>query len=196
MSFAPLVRTTMPNRVGVAASASPQILPFAKDRGAAQNAQAALADERQRMYDSTFSSVSGGIRDLALGEIDLEAAAGAGRRGGRIFDVGVGALEREQRALGVGPMAGQTERTSLRRTLAEVDAANRKIDSDEGLREFAQRTSMGEYADRMAGAGNIYGQIADMEVNRKAQYEQAKAQRSANIMGAVGTVAGIAAMAI
>ena len=170
--------------------------PFAKDRNAAQNAQTSLIASREQMYNQTFAPVSNSIRDLALKPLDLGAATEAGARGGKIFDVGIGALEREQRGLGVGPVAGQAERTSLRRTLAEVDAANRRIDSDEGLRDFAQRAAMDEYGERMSGAGAIYGQIADMELNRKGQYAQARAARNSNIMGAVGTVAGIAAMAI
>lgn len=168
------------------------VKPFAKSRNAAQNAQTSLIKTREELFNQTFSPVSTSIRDMALKPVDFTGAAAAGRRAGGLFDVGMGALEREQRALGVGPMAGQAERTSLRRTLAEVDAANRKFDADEGLRDFAQRASAEEYADRMAGAGGIYGQIADMELNRKGQYKMAQASRDAGIMSMVGTAAGMA----
>ena len=170
--------------------------PFAKDRNAASRAQAGLSEQRSAAYAEMFAPVSSNLRDAALSVYDPTAANEAAARGGRMFDQTAGALEREQRGMGVAPVAGQERRLNLRRALAEVDAANRQIDQADANRKFAQSQAVNEYGSRLSMAGQIYGSVADMEQNRKGQYRQAQAAHTSNMIGAAGAVASIAMLAI
>lgn len=165
---------------------------FAKDRNAAQNAQSGLIAERTAEYQRSFAPAANSLRDMALSTYDQADTDKAMASAGRTYDASAGALERQQRGLGVAPVAGQEKRLSLRRILSQVDSGNRAIDGADERRSLAQMYSTDQYGDLMSNAGSIYGDIASQELNRKGQYRQAQAGRDSSVMGAVGTVAGIA----
>lgn len=167
--------------------------PFSKSRNAGQTAMDALTMQRTQDYNSTFAPVAGGLRELALSQYDEGATLGEARLGGSSFDASIGAMGRERRGLGVGgASANETKRLGLRRMLAEIDAGNNKIARDDESRAMAQDYMAGAYGDNMAGAGAIYGDIAKRELDRKAQYQMAQANRSSGLMSLAGTAAGIA----
>jgi hypothetical protein len=168
---------------------------FEKDRNAAQNAQGALSAERTAEYNRSFAPVAASLRDVALSSYDPSDAASAAADAGKAYDVSAGALERQQRGMGVAKLAGQDSRLSLRRIISQVDAGNRAIDGADDRRTTAQMFSTDQYGELTSAAGSTYGELANQELNRKAQYTGAKASQRANIMQTAGTVASIAAMA-
>lgn len=167
--------------------------PFAYDKKAAQRAMGDLIRTRTTEYDKFYSPVASRLSALATSTPDLEAAKTAGARGGRIFDAGVGAMEREQRGLGVGPMAGQAERFNLRRMLSEVDSANRSLEGQNERRSIAQIFATDQYGDLMSNAGQVYTNLSGVEQNRQAQYAGARAGANSSAMGAAGAAVGIIA---
>jgi hypothetical protein len=167
--------------------------PFEYDKKAGQRALTGLIEARSAEYDNFYAPVASSLGEMAKAPFDIDAAREAGQTAARTFDASAGALERQQRGLGVAQSAGQGDRLSLRRILAEVDASNRKLDGDNERRSLAQQFSMDQYSDLYGNAGSIYNLLSEREINRKAQHTQARSAVNSGAMGAAGTVAGIAA---
>lgn len=166
---------------------------FKKDKIAGQRALLGLVDTRDTEYRNYYAPVASSLRDLATSNIDQAKISQATAKGGRLFDVGYAALEREQRGLGTGPIQRQQERMGLRRTLAEIDSGNREIAGQEERRSLAQMFAMDQYGDLMGQAGQIYGDISQMEMNRRSQFAGAKAGSNSSAAGAAGAAVGILA---
>jgi len=165
---------------------------FANDRKAAQRTLGSLVTERSQEYGRSFAPIAKSLSDVATAPFDPAVPSEATARAGRLYDVSRGALEREQRAMGVAPVRGQDRRLSLRRAIAQVDGANRAIMGADDRRSLAQMFATDQYSDLMGSAGSIYGELAGMEANRRAQFSQAKAAQRGGLMSLGGTAAGLA----
>lgn len=159
-----------------------------------RDATEALQARREQDYQSTFAPIQNEIIKDSLktyDEADTMAEAGRARR---LYDVGIGALQRERRGMGLGDLtSGQKDSISLRRKLTEIDAGNRKIGSDTALRTAAQGEAASIYSDNLSMAGGIYSNVMQSEMNRKMQYDGARAQRNAGLLNMGMAVLGAAA---
>lgn len=173
-----------------------QTSSFMSSKMGGTDAQAALVKKREREYNQFYRPIAESIRADATRELDFGKAAAEGARGARLFDVGWGAYQRQQRGLGVAPTAGEENRRNLRRTISEVDARTRNLDAQEERRTLAQIAATDQYSDLYANAGSVYNTLAGMEANRKAQSQGQSAQNSSDAMGAAGLAIGVASMFI
>lgn len=163
--------------------------------------QRAMETQANALSDRSIAEreqLDAGIHQLGTDESLANTATEARGVANEMFDAQMGAVEREQRALGgltERQAMGQRKQIGLRRSLAEVGMANRAIVNEQDL-----NTAVGEMAfDRRAmfedmslGLG---GQAADIENQRNIRRKLKQASGFASKLGVAGTVIGLGAAA-
>lgn len=119
----------------------------------------------------------------------------AGQQNDSLFDSAAGQTSRAQRGLGVTlsarEQASQDRRFGLAKVLGNVDARNRAMQSDLSNREAVRTNASGlrDIIDQQSL--KAFGQSAQMQSDREAEYTQRKAEYRANKAKTIGTLATI-----
>lgn len=165
---------------------------FDTKRKAATRALSDLITQRTNEYNQYYAPLASSIRNDALYMDPTKVADEAGAMSNKSFDASAGAIERQQRALGVGPVAGQANRLGLRRVLAEVDARNNAMSAAKDRQRAAQEAATQQYSNDYATQGNILQSISGMELKRMGEASMQGAQNTQTGLG----VAGLALSAV
>jgi len=128
----------------------------------------------------------------------LAGVEGAGEQAQQAFDVAEGTLERQQRALTGGAAQDprlarvQKRKLGLARALADVDARNKHIRSQQQQQRTAQQGAIGLRGildqQLLSGTGNL----ASAETAREVTFEEEKQAEAAERAALIGGLAGIA----
>lgn len=170
---------------------------------AGRDTLAGYQQQDAEFYNREFANPLLDLRSIGLGMgqgNQFDAAARGLEMATRQADSAAAMADRDtmRAGLAVDPAtsASRGRRLGLRRILSQVDAANRGAQGARDLTKQAQLVGTQMYGDAITNANASLSQIAGAETDRDAQYRQAQADKKAQGMQTLATVATIAAMFI
>jgi hypothetical protein len=163
--------------------------------GAGVNLLTDFTNESNRIYDKTFSGLESAINGPDVAKMRSDASASATSA----YDGTASSMARARSAMDTGAADGQlaseARRTSLARSISDVDAQNRAISTGRNMKKNSQNAAFDLYSSDLSQAQKAFQQVASNESGRYASYGVSNAQQNAQDQQTATSLAGMALMA-